>query len=183
MALHYTHAQSTADIAAILDLQQVNLKANLTEATKAQQGFLTTQHHYDELEQMVRQTPQILAKEGEVLAGYALAMLPSMARLVPDLVPMFEVLDQIPWRGGTLADARYYMMGQVCVAESHRGQGVFEGLYQAHRAYYAAEYDLLITEISTSNARSQRAHERVGFRTVHTHTDHVDTWNMVVWEF
>lgn len=183
MAVRYTHAQSEADLAAILELQRINLKTNLSEATKAQQGFLTTQHHYTELAQMAQQTPQLLAKEGDVLAGYALAMLPSMARLVPDLVPMFEVLDQIPWKGGTLADARYYMMGQVCVAESHRGQGVFEGLYQAHRAYYASRYDLLITEISTSNARSQRAHERVGFRTIHTHTDQADTWNMVVWAF
>ncbi|MBU1821811.1 MAG: GNAT family N-acetyltransferase, partial [Bacteroidetes bacterium] len=90
---------------------------------------------------------------------------------------------RIPWRGGMLSESNYYVMGQICVAEAWRGQGVFDGLYQHHRAVFSPAYKLLVTEVSKSNTRSMRAHERVGFRTIYEHEDHVDIWNVVAWEF
>lgn len=128
-------------------------------------------------------TPQIIAKAEGRVVGYALAMLPTAATLIPDLQPMFALLNQISWQTKKLTDCRYYVMGQVCVAQSHRGQGVFDGIYQKHRELYRPDFDLLITEVSASNGRSLRAHERVGFRPIHSHTDHVDTWQVLAWEF
>jgi hypothetical protein len=56
-------------------------------------------------------------------------------------------------------------------------------LYQHHKKIYGDKYDMLITEISTSNIRSQKAHEKTGFKTIYTYTDAADEWNVVVWDW
>ncbi|GHB88313.1 GNAT family N-acetyltransferase [Persicitalea jodogahamensis] len=183
MPLHYTTTRTDGDLHQILDLQRQNHKATVPQEVKHQQGFVTVRHTWEQLNAMHQATPQIVAKDGEQVVAYALAMLPDAATLIPDLQPMFALFDKIVWQKKRLIDYRYYVMGQVCVDEGYRGQGVFDGLYQKHRELYRSGFDLLITEVSVGNARSMRAHERVGFRTIHTHEDHVDTWNVLAWEF
>ncbi|TDB63431.1 GNAT family N-acetyltransferase [Arundinibacter roseus] len=183
MSLTFTTAQTDEDLRQILSLQAQNLKTNLSEEAKQQQGFVTVQHTWEQLSLMHRLTPQIVAKDNGLVVGYALSMMPEMGELIPDLQPMFALLEQIPWQGTPLSRHRYYVMGQVCVGASHRGMGVFDGLYQQHREVYSPNFDVLVTEISKSNTRSQRAHERVGFRTIFEHEDHVDTWNVVAWGY
>lgn len=177
-----TYAKSDRDIEQILALQQRNLKTNISDEVKEQQGFLTVCHTRQQLELMRDSTPQVIATaDGNVIA-FALAMLPSSAKLIPDLQPMFEICDNIPWNGRLVGHHPYYVMGQICVDEPFRRQGVFDKLYDMHKTLYSPNYDLCITEISTSNKRSQRAHERVGFETIHVHKDHVDEWNVVGWK-
>lgn len=179
--IELTFAESQKDIEEILSLQQLNLKTNVSEEVKKEQGFVTVCHSLEQLETMRSLTPQIIAKaEGKVIA-FALAMLPSMGKLIPELQPMFDIVDDIKWKGQQIRDYKYYMMGQICVAADFRGQGVFEKLYHTHKNFYEKEFDLCITEISTSNKRSQRAHEKVGFETIHLHQDHIDEWNVVAW--
>ena len=177
-----TFAKTDTDIEQILALQQLNLKTNVSEEIKNDQGFLTVCHNREQLEMMRSLTPQIIAKADGKVVAYALAMLPAMGKLVADLQPMFDIVEDIEWKGKFIRDYKYYMMGQICVAEAFRGQGIFEKLYYTHKSFYKKEYDLCITEISTSNKRSQRAHERLGFKTIHSHQDHVDRWNVVAWE-
>jgi RimJ/RimL family protein N-acetyltransferase len=74
---------------------------------------------------------------------------------------------------------RYYVMGQICVAAGHRGQGVFDALYQGHRDHHGAAFDRVVTEIATRNVRSMRAHARVGFRVLEIYSDATDTWAIV----
>jgi len=182
IAPELTFAKTDTDIEQILALQQLNLKTNVSEEIKNDQGFLTVCHSKEQLEMMRSLTPQIIAKVDGKVVAYALAMLPAMGKLVADLQPMFDIVEDIEWKGKFIRDYKYYMMGQICVAEAFRGQGIFEKLYYTHKSFYEKEYDLCITEISTSNKRSQRAHERLGFKTIHSHQDHVDKWNVVAWE-
>ncbi|MDQ6480365.1 GNAT family N-acetyltransferase [Dyadobacter sp. LHD-138] len=177
-----SHAKSDQHIEQILALQQRNLKTNISQKTREEQGFLTVSHTREQLEFMCDTTPQIIATvDGNVIA-FALAMLPALGELIPDLQPMFEICDNIRWNGKLIGQYKYYVMGQICVGESFRGQGLFDKLYQTHKIMYGPHYDLCITEISTSNKRSQRAHERVGFETIHVHQDHLDEWNVVAWK-
>ena len=74
-------------------------------------------------------------------------------------------------------------MGQVCIDKAYRGKGVFSMLYEQHKQSYSKHYQMLVTEISVHNYRSQRAHEKVGFKTIHTYTDAMDSWNLVVWDW
>ena len=60
---------------------------------------------------------------------------------------------------------------------------MFDALYQKHEEIYGGLFDLCVTSVSTSNMRSMRAHERVGFRIVHTFRDATNEWNILVRRF
>ena len=183
MSLYFTTVGHDDELRQILDLQHQNHKTTVTEEVKRQQGFVTVRHSCEQLNALYQATPQVVAKDGEQVVGYALAMLPDAAALIPDLQPMFALFDKMLWQEKRLIDCRYYVMGQICVAKSHRGCGVFDGLYQKHWEIYNPNFDLLVTEVSVSNGRSLRAHERVGFRPIHTHEDDVDEWQVLAWAF
>ena len=56
-------------------------------------------------------------------------------------------------------------------------------MYEHHKKIYQHQFDLLVTEISANNPRSQKAHEKVGFKTIHNYRDDIDEWNVVVWDW
>ena len=55
-------------------------------------------------------------------------------------------------------------MGQICVAKSHRGQGVFRKLYQTMQEKLPEGFDTIITEVDGKNKRSLAAHTAIGFQ-------------------
>ena len=176
-----TLVRERTELEQILELQAQNLKLFVRPEIARTQGFLTAEHTLESLEQMHALAPSVVVHAGADLAGYALTMHSEARRCVPLLEPMFQMLDTLTWRGIVLASARYYVSGQVCVAEPYRGQGVFDALYAGQRASYAAQFEFLITQIATRNTRSLRAHERVGFEPIHRYRDASDDWLIVGW--
>lgn len=183
VAIVVGQVQNRAELQQILRLQQANLAANVSAEVVESQGFVTAVHTLEVLEQMHALAPSIVAKDGQAVVGYALTMLTGARAFVPILEPMFEVFSALVWRGRPLHSANFYVMGQTCVADGHRGQGVFDALYQAHKAHYATRFELIVTEISTRNRRSLRAHERVGFTPLWRYRDSVDEWLIVGWDW
>jgi GNAT superfamily N-acetyltransferase len=181
--INFTTIASDDDVRQVLDLQRVNLSTRVSADVAASQGFVTVQHHFDLLKQMNEAIPQVIAKDGDQVVGYALVMLPSFQDLIPVLKPMFVLFDSLDFRGKKISEYRYYVMGQICVAEGYRGVGIFDGLYQHHRELYRTQFDFVATEIASRNTRSIRAHERVGFKTIHTFRDETDHWEIVVWDW
>lgn len=163
----------------ILQLQAANLKQHVSPEQAAREGFLTVAHTLDGLQRMHALAPSVIAKDGDTLAGYALVMPVEARAFVPLLEPMFQLFETLSWRGRPLGDYRYYVMGQVCVAEAYRGQGVFDALYRGHRESYGARFDCTVTEVATRNTRSMRAHTRVGFELLKTYRDATDEWAVV----
>lgn len=176
-------ANSDEQLQQILDLQALNHRSHVSEQQGSEQGFVTVQHQLPLLQQMNAAAPQVIALHQHKVVGYALVMPASFRHQIPVLQPMFDMIDHLLWHGTPMAQHPYYVMGQICVAEHYRSMGVFDALYHAHRQHYAAQYDWCITEVSTSNQRSMKAHQRVGFRTIHTYTDHTDEWNIVAWDW
>ncbi|HEX5748485.1 MAG TPA: GNAT family N-acetyltransferase [Archangium sp.] len=164
----------------ILQLQAANLRDHVSPEQAVSQGFLTVAHTLDVLERMHALAPSVIAKDGDTLAGYALVMPVEARAFVPILEPLFQLLETLSWRGRPLREYRYYVMGQVCVAEAWRGQGVFDALYREHRASYGARFDCTVTEVATRNTRSMRAHTRAGFEPIKTYRDATDEWAVVV---
>jgi hypothetical protein len=154
---------SRADLCGITALQRANLKSALSPAESREQGFVTLVHSLDALERMHELAPSVVAKIGEEVVGYALTMLLSARPLVPGLEPMFAALGGARFRDQPLEKMRFYVMGQVCVARGQRGSGVFSALYAGHDAHYGDRFDCIVTEVSATNARSLRAHGKVGF--------------------
>ncbi|OIN58721.1 GNAT family N-acetyltransferase [Arsenicibacter rosenii] len=183
--MQITLARTEADLQGILTLQQKNLTKNLPADIQSQQGFVTVEHDPDVLRKMNEAAPHVIAKDGDTVVGYAITMLSQFGESVPELVPLFARLDSLEYNGRSLGSQRYYVMGQICVGEGYRGQGIFDKLYQFHRETYSDRFDVFVTDISERNTRSQRAHERVGFRPISRFYDENlnETWIIVVWDW
>lgn len=170
----------------MLDLQAENHVSVVSASVAQEQGFVTVKHNPEVLQRMNAVAPSIIAKHGDRVVGYALVMPRSFAPHIPILQPMFDLLDTLSWKGRALKEnPRWFVMGQICVADGYRGMGIFDGMYQQMKAACQKEYDFVITEIAERNTRSIRAHERVGFKTLHTFSDAVagEDWRVVVLDF
>lgn len=183
--VEFTTVSHPDQVRQILELQQRNHSSVLTAQDQQREGFVTVQHQPEVLQQMNALYPSVIAVEAGVVVGYCLMMPRSFSEQVPELIPMFDMFDALLYKGRPLSEQNWFVMGQVCVAASHRGMGVFDGMYNALKHAYAADFDFVITEIAQRNTRSQRAHERVGFSTLHSYREDPggETWNVVVWDW
>lgn len=178
-----TQVTTEEELQQIHALNQQNLKQNISAEERAQEGFVSWLYSLDLLKQMHQLAPSIIVKDNDKVVGYALTTLPEARVFHHDLEEMFQGLETVAYKGQPLFSYRFYCMGQICIDKSYRGQGLVNSLYQKHKEVYSPQYDFLLTEISVRNPRSQKAHEKVGFRTIHTRTDAMDEWNVVVWEW
>lgn len=176
-------AQTTEELEQILELQEANLGRNLSAADKKSNGFVTVKHDLSVLKKMNAAASQIIAKDDDRVVGYALVMPKEFSAFVPVLVPMFEMFEKLSYNGKNLINYSYYVMGQICIADTHRGKGIFEQLYAKHKEAYSKQFEICLTEVSSSNTRSMRAHEKVGFKTIHNFDDQTDNWNIMVWDW
>lgn len=180
-----TTVQTDDDVRGILALQQKNLKKNLTPEQIKSQGFLTVEHKFSVLKAMNDAHPSVIVKDGDMVVAYCLAMLPQFRNDVPELIALFNTIDEIDFESQTLKDFKYVVMGQVCVGEGYRGMGFFDGMYQKLREELSAKFELCVTDISTNNSRSLKAHARVGFIPVKDFNDATlaEVWRVVVWDW
>jgi len=174
---------STADeVRGILELQADNLASALSPEETAEYGFVTVRHDFPVLWRMNEATPAIVAKAGERVVAYALAMPRVFSRDVPILQPLFAMLDALSWEGTPLRDnPRWFVMGQVCVADGYRGIGIFDAMYRLMAATYGDRFDLIVTEVAARNTRSLRAHARAGFQPLHIYADPAtgEDWHVI----
>ncbi|WEK34327.1 MAG: hypothetical protein P0Y53_17715 [Candidatus Pseudobacter hemicellulosilyticus] len=171
------------EIAGILQLQQQNLRSNISEEEKSSQGFLSISHDTATLQSMVNKVPQFVAVAGYQVAGYVLSMTPAMTHEVPTLTPMFDTFDKAIAGGRPIASYNYVACGQACVGKDFRGQGLLTALYEKMREDLSARFELCVTAIAVDNGRSMRAHGKVGFRPLCNYWDHGVEWTIVAWDW
>jgi GNAT superfamily N-acetyltransferase len=184
--IHFTTVSQTGHVAQIAELQAANLASALTPDIAASQGFVTVRHDPEVLARMNAAAPGIIATDAGRVVGYALVMPRAFAPDVPILAPLFRMLDTLSWRGVLLRNhPRWFVMGQICVAEGYRGHGIFDGLYRTMADVYRDRYDFTVTEVAARNGRSLRAHARAGFRTMRIYPDATtgEDWHVIVLDF
>lgn len=180
----YTTSTTGKDLEQILQLQKQNLAAGLTAEQIASQGFVTVMHTLADLEKMNEIEAHVIAKDNDLVIAYLLAMTARSRFDIPILMPMFQMFEEIAWHNKKVADYRYIVVGQVCVAEGYRGKGIFDACYAAYRDNFKDKYEFAITEIATRNQRSIKAHKRVGFETIHQYeAPDGEAWNIVLWKW
>jgi ribosomal protein S18 acetylase RimI-like enzyme len=177
------YTRSRADIDQVLALQAGNLKQHLSAEEKSSEGFLTMQFTPGMLWALHELAPSVVIRDGDQIVAYAIVLLPEGRSLYPDLESMFVTLEKVEWNNRLLKETSFYVMGQICIAKEYRSKGLMTMLYNKHRELFRDKYDCLVTEISTSNLRSMRAHEKVGFQTIHRYRDYLDEWNVVLWDW
>ena len=184
MQVQYLATRKESDLIGILELQQANHRSMLSDETKKEQGFVTVQHDLDILSKMSEKYPQIVAKSENLVIGYALVMPKEFRNDIELLKPLFQTIDEIDYQNEPLAERNYFVMGQVCVHQNFRSIGVFDGLYAMLKQEYEHIFDIVVTEISVHNKRSQNAHKRVGFKEILTHeVEDGEGWKIVVWDW
>ncbi|WP_143305401.1 GNAT family N-acetyltransferase [Chitinophaga vietnamensis] len=181
--IYATVVTNNDELQQIAALSKSNNTTLLSATEKARDGFLTWSYDTATLQRLHHISPSVIVKDGDTVAGYAIVLTKEGATVYPPLQAMLAHLEQIEYEGKTLNDYHFYVMGQVCVHPDYRGKGVFQLLYEHHRTLFAQQYDFLVTEISVHNHRSLRAHQRTGFRTIHTYKDELSTWDVVIWDW
>jgi len=166
----------------IIALQQQNLYKSLSAERQAEQGFVFAEHTVELLKSMASHLPQIIALADGKVVGYNLAMHVSMKDHLPSLAPMFAEFEKCSYEDGKLTDHRFVVGGQVCVDNDFRGMGLLSKLYNATKTHLPEDYELLVTEVSTRNKISLKAHQKMGFEVIHTYDDGVEVWDVIAWD-
>jgi len=177
----YTTANTDKDIQQIIELQKLNLPQSLTEEQKNSQGFVTVVHSFETIKKMNDTEASIVAKDGEKVIGYLLAMTNEAKNDIPVLIPMFNAFNDVVYRGRKISSFNYIVVGQVCIADGYRGKGILDDCYSAYKNHFRNKYNFAITEIHKTNQRSINAHARIGFELVHSYKNpNGDEWEIVI---
>jgi len=171
--ISYKRADTLSELNQILSLQRINLPQALSAEDQKNEGFVTVHHDLDILERMNARCKHIIATAEDEVVGYALCMSPSFRNDIPILQPMFHRIDQ------ALPDAKYMVMGQICIAKAFRKQGIFHGLYAFMSSQLKQDYDCIVTEVDQKNPRSMGAHKSIGFVTLLSYVADGHDWEIL----
>ena len=181
--LHVTVVSTTDELEQIRKLNQQNLRQSLSAEEMEKEGFVSWSYTLELLENMHNLAPSIIAKDDDNVVGYALVMPKAASAFHQDLDTMVKNLQPVMYKDKPLLSYNFYLMGQVCIHKEYRGKGLFSAMYQEHKKRYGKEYEFLLTEIITSNKRSIKAHQKIGFKQIHTYHDNMGEWSLVVWDW
>ncbi|SDQ09441.1 GNAT family N-acetyltransferase [Flagellimonas zhangzhouensis] len=170
----YKQAETLEELEQILALQQRNLPKNISAEESLNEGFLTVEHDMDILKAMNDVCGHIIAVDDDQVVGYALCMHPKFALSIKVLQPMFVEINKV-----ITGKKNYMAMGQICVAKSHRGKGIFRNLYLTMKEKLPDGFDTIITEVDGKNKRSLAAHAAIGFTTLKVYMSGDKEWHLV----
>ena len=171
----YKQADTLKELEQILDLQQRNLPKNISAEESTKEGFVTVEHTLDLLKSMNEVCGHIIAVDDDQVVGYALCMHPKFANDIEVLRPMFQEIDK-----AIEGQVNYMAMGQICVAKSHRGQGLFRKLYHTMKEKLPEGFDTIITEVDGKNKRSLAAHTAIGFQELKSYHALDKQWVIII---
>ena len=183
--ISFTTVTHQAQIQQMLDLQMQNLPQYITADEAKEQGFLTVQHDATLLWAMNQKHAHSIAVDNEKVVGFALVMTQDFKNNIPILIPMFKQLDEMTFQHKPLNESSYFIMGQICVAKPHRGQGIAGQMYKNLQERLSNSFEYVITEVVTHNWRSMRAHEKVGFQILKQYKDELngEEWALLIWNW
>lgn len=178
-------AISDDDIKGIYDLHVANLKDNLIIEERQQEGFVTAVYDIPLLTLMKDTKPSIIAKDTITnnVIGYALVYIKELRshhRLIDDL---FMTVDKLSYKGNSLSQCDYAVVGQLCVAKGYRGIGIVQDLYNYYKGVYSSSYQYLITDVARDNPRSLKAHLKSSFEVINSIVYDGNTFDIILWDW
>ncbi len=177
MSLRYCQASTNEELKQILALQQKNLLENVSSTVQLKEGFVSARHDFAILKDMNDSCAHIIAKNGQKVVAYALCMHPKFRDKIELLRPMFqEIASTVP------SSTSFMVMGQICIDEDYRKQGVFRKLYETMKNRLQPEFDCIITSVDTKNRRSLEAHYAIGFSDLKTFSADNRDWKLIILE-
>jgi ribosomal protein S18 acetylase RimI-like enzyme len=175
--------ETEQELIGLKQLQTNNLRRLIGEEEAMKEGFVTSEYALSLLQQMHEIHPSIIVKEGEEVVGYTIVTNKEVYGAHPELDHLFNTLDATEYKGALLKNSNYILIGQVCVAKSHRGQGWVPKMYDYYKSLHAKNYQYLVTDISQANKRSVRMHQKIGFETIGVIEQVGTGWDIVLWDW
>ena len=133
---------------------ELDLDGNLAlqEANQPERGgTLSARLSRAQIEAMLTDLPLLVARRGDAIVGYLLAASQATVATVPVIRAMLAA-----YAGGPEA----YVYGPIVVAESERGRGLAQRLFESLRARLPGREGILF--IRADNSVSLRAHAKMG---------------------
>lgn len=183
MAVTIKFVDSLDEIRGIKQLHDLNLKKNLSPEQQKSQGFVTFEYSLDFLKTIHEVHPSIIAVDEGKVVGYVLVVTRESRKLHPLIDSFVEVLSGVDYQGVKIDTLSFCLVGQLCVAQSHTGQGLVQRMYHAYQARHAGDYDYLITDVDAENPRSLKAHLKTGFQVVGSLTHEQSRWDIILWDW
>lgn len=175
--------ETEQELIGLKQLQTNNLRRLIGEEEAMKEGFVTSEYALSLLQQMHKIHPSIIVKEGDEVVGYTIVTNKEVYGAHPELDHLFNTLDATEYKGALLKNSNYILIGQVCVAKSHRGQGWVPKMYDYYKSLHAKNYTFLVTDISQANKRSIRMHQKIGFETIGVIEQVGTGWDIVLWDW
>ena len=150
----------------VKNLQSKNLKSNLSSTTKFSDGFLTASYSISFLKSITKKSPSIIAEaEGEIV-GYLLASTKDSTKGDEFLKNLIMKINQKVYKSKQLSKLDFIIVAQLCVAATHRAQGIVKKMYTLFKNKYSSVYPFCLTVVDIENKRSVRAHLNEGFKII-----------------
>ncbi len=175
--------ETEKELIGLKQLQTNNLRRLIGEEEAMKEGFVTSEYELSLLQQMHNIHPSIIVKEGDEVVGYTIVTNKEVYGAHPELDHLYNTLDATEYKGALLKNSNYILIGQVCVAKSHRGQGWVPKMYDYYKNLHAKNYTYLVTDISQANKRSIRMHKKIGFETIGVIEQVGTGWDIVLWDW
>lgn len=175
--------ETEKELIGLKQLQTNNLRRLIGEEEAMKEGFVTSEYELSLLQQMHNIHPSIIVKEEDEVVGYTIVTNKEVYGAHPELDHLYNTLDATEYKGALLKNSNYILIGQVCVAKSHRGQGWVPKMYDYYKNLHAKNYTYLVTDISQANKRSIRMHKKIGFETIGVIEQVGTGWDIVLWDW
>ena len=154
-------ASTESELFEIKNLQRINLKGNLSESEKKNEGFLTAEYTLSFLKKINQDSPAIIVKKDKVV-GYALAVSKKIGKQNELLNHLINEFDKQKYKDINLVNENYIVVGQLCLDKSIRGMGYVEKIYSQFKETYK-NYRYCLTAVDLENKRSSAIHKKCGF--------------------
>jgi len=174
---------TSEEISAIKELQNLNLRPNISDTEAASEGFLTASYTIAYLQAMNADAPSVIAKMGDKVVGYAMVTTHNLRDGHDLMADLFNTIDRTSYGGRLLSETDYVVVGQLCLAKEFRGLGLVQQMYNHFKDCYADRFEYLVTDVAQANVRSLKAHKKTGFQVIDTLTYGGIGWDIVLWDW
>jgi GNAT superfamily N-acetyltransferase len=172
-----------SELEGIKKLQEANLSSNISKEEATSQGFLMASYTMDLLKMMHHESPSIIAVDEGKVVGYALVATKEVCQQHDLLADLVNSIDKITYQNRSLKNVNYVVVGQLCVAKTHRGIGLVQQLYGYYRDQLNNQFEYCITDVAQANPRSLKAHQKTGFTVIDTLSYGGIGWDIVLWDW
>ncbi len=145
------------DYPSLLQLQEANLRDNLTPEQSAQ-GFLSARFTRDQFAAMDADVAVVVARLDGAIKGYLCGSSVECNRQFPLLAAMLEQYPRVALNGRVLSDYASFVYGPVCVDRNLRGRGLLRGLFDALSYEVKGKFEAGVAFVAQDNTHSLAAH-------------------------